>query len=120
MDAINIYGNVASSQRPVKFLMAAKSYRRPVIGHFGRWLKCIPVERAQDLASSGKGKIISIAKDRVRGQGTEFKKQVSVGCAFLIKGIEELMNVKEIISDEECIIGECQLDLKNVNYSFKV
>ena len=46
--------------RPVKFIIAAKSTRRPIIGTASRILGGIPVERAQDLAKNGSGTIISI------------------------------------------------------------
>lgn len=34
--------------------------RRPVHGAIGRFLGCIPVERPRDLATAGKGTIISL------------------------------------------------------------
>jgi len=46
--------------RLVKFIVAAKSMRRPMIGTPMRALGGIPVERAQDIAKPGKGKIISL------------------------------------------------------------
>ena len=36
---------VISSPRPISFIVAAKSYRRPIIGHLARWAGAIPVER---------------------------------------------------------------------------
>jgi 1-acyl-sn-glycerol-3-phosphate acyltransferase len=54
---------IYSSPRPVRFIIAAKSYRKPIIGHFAKWLNSIPVERPQDLAFKGKGKIISVDKE---------------------------------------------------------
>ena len=46
--------------REVSFIMAAKSTRRPVIGHLARLMHVVPVERPQDLAKNGKGKIACI------------------------------------------------------------
>lgn len=47
--------------RQVNFIMAAKSVRRPIIGDLAKLMDVVPVERAQDLAIVGKGKILSIA-----------------------------------------------------------
>lgn len=43
MDPLVISGYLP---REVGFLVAAKSMRKPIIGHFARALKGIPVERA--------------------------------------------------------------------------
>jgi glycerol-3-phosphate O-acyltransferase/dihydroxyacetone phosphate acyltransferase len=48
---------MAQIDREVNFIMAAASVRRPIIGHFGRSMNVIPVERPQDLAFVGKGVI---------------------------------------------------------------
>lgn len=40
-------------KREVRFIVANKSYKRPVVGDVMRILKGIPVERAQDLAKKG-------------------------------------------------------------------
>jgi 1-acyl-sn-glycerol-3-phosphate acyltransferase len=36
---------VATSPRPIHFIIAAKSYRRPLIGFIAKLLGAIPVER---------------------------------------------------------------------------
>jgi len=46
--------------REVCFIMAAKSVRRPVIGHLAKMIHVVPVERPQDLVKNGKGKIVAI------------------------------------------------------------
>ena len=38
---------VSLVNRPVSFIMAAKSVRRPIIGHIARAIGVIPVERPQ-------------------------------------------------------------------------
>jgi hypothetical protein len=43
--------------------VAAKSYKRALIGTLCKLLGTIPVERAQDIAKFGKGHIISIANN---------------------------------------------------------
>lgn len=46
--------------------MAAKSYRKPLIGYFGKLMGSIPVERPHDLAKTGKGKMIFVKGNRIR------------------------------------------------------
>jgi 1-acyl-sn-glycerol-3-phosphate acyltransferase len=36
---------ISTCNRPISFIIAAKSYRRPIVGHFARALGAIPVER---------------------------------------------------------------------------
>ncbi len=38
---------------PIRFIIAAKSYNKPIIGHLAKWMGAIPVERPQDLAKNG-------------------------------------------------------------------
>lgn len=45
-------------KRPVRFIAAAKSCRRPFLGAAIRATGAIPVERPQDLAYKGEGKIV--------------------------------------------------------------
>lgn len=42
-------------------------------------MKCIAVERPQDLAKKGNGKIIASSNLSVKGVGTNFKKDLMVG-----------------------------------------
>lgn len=74
-------------QRPISFLMAAVSMRRPVVGFLARSCHCIPVERPQDTATTGKGQIRCEELDVV-GEGTDFVKQVKVGESLYVKGSE--------------------------------
>jgi len=54
VDGCILYSTI---KRDVRFMVAAKSMRRPVIGDMFRASKAIPVERAQDLAEKGKGTV---------------------------------------------------------------
>jgi molybdopterin/thiamine biosynthesis adenylyltransferase len=45
--------------------------KRPIIGHAASSLGGIGVERAQDLARSGKGKIIQVDKDTIKVEDKE-------------------------------------------------
>lgn len=67
---------VSIMKRHVQFIAAAKSMRRPIIGHIGNALKSIPVERPQDLAIKGEGKIryISGNEKKMIGENTNFIK----------------------------------------------
>ena len=54
----------------ISFLVAKKSMGLPVIGWFARKMKCIPVERPQDLAKVGTGKLIVKSETNISGVGT--------------------------------------------------
>jgi len=54
LDPILVMG---ATTRSVGFLAAAKSMRRKWVGMFAKALNSIPVERPQDLATPGTGKI---------------------------------------------------------------
>jgi hypothetical protein len=48
--------------------------RRPVIRHFFEAGNSIPVERAQDIAKIGEGKIRFVEKTKIEGVDTSFTK----------------------------------------------
>ncbi|EPX71056.1 glycerol-3-phosphate O-acyltransferase [Schizosaccharomyces octosporus yFS286] len=61
--------------RRTSTLVAAKSHRQKIIGIFSRAFGAIPVERAQDLAKRGKGKIYVVPdgdQSEIHGIDTEF------------------------------------------------
>jgi glycerol-3-phosphate O-acyltransferase / dihydroxyacetone phosphate acyltransferase len=58
----------------------------PVIGWFARKMKCIPVERPQDLAKVGTGKLIVKSETNITGVGTLFKKELMPGDTLKILG----------------------------------
>jgi hypothetical protein len=49
-------------------------------------MKCIAVERPQDLAKAATGKIIIESETRVKGIGTSFKKEIMVGDTIKLSG----------------------------------
>mmetsp|Transcript_13221 Transcript_13221/g.22429 ORF Transcript_13221/g.22429 Transcript_13221/m.22429 type:complete len:108 (+) Transcript_13221:416-739(+) len=63
---------LTNATRDVRFMVAATSMRRPLIGSLFRMGKSIPVERAQDLAFLGKGKLKFDDNLNVIGEGTKF------------------------------------------------
>ena len=83
--------------RPISFIAAAKSCRRTFLGPTIRATGAIPVERPQDIAFKGEGKIISIVDKTVRGQATAFTK-LTKGCIIEMPNKEEVF-VAEIIND---------------------
>lgn len=74
IDGMNL---VASTPRPISFMIAKKSYDRPYIGDVAKALCAVPVQRPQDIAVKGGGKIVSIETKEdgsliVVGEGTNF------------------------------------------------
>lgn len=67
--------------RPISFIAAAKSCRRTFVGPAIRATGAIPVERPQDIAFKGDGKITAVIGKTVRGQGTAFTK-LTKGCTI--------------------------------------
>jgi len=67
------------AQRDARFMVAAKSMRRPIIGQLFQAGNAIPVERAQDQAKTGKGKIRFEDELNVIGIETDFLKLFKVG-----------------------------------------
>lgn len=76
--------------------------KTPVVGWFARKMRCIAVERPQDLARSGTGKITIMSETLFKGIGTVFKKEICVGDTIKLPGsnIPEQI-VEKILSDEE-------------------
>lgn len=48
---------IAYCMQDVAFLVAKKSMSLPIVGSFAKKMKCVPVERPQDLARKGTGKV---------------------------------------------------------------
>eukprot|EP00927_Polykrikos_kofoidii_P017338 TRINITY_DN1788_c0_g1_i1.p1 TRINITY_DN1788_c0_g1~~TRINITY_DN1788_c0_g1_i1.p1 ORF type:complete len:567 (-),score=85.79 TRINITY_DN1788_c0_g1_i1:31-1731(-) len=101
--------------RSVRFLIAAKSLRRPIIGHLARASNAIGVERAQDLAKKGLG-TVSADKDStsLRGEGTQFT-GLTPGAKIKITADVEL-SVKSIESDVECTVSTVPESFSGVPY----
>lgn len=96
-----------TAQRDVRFMVAGKSTRRPVLRHFFRWSKSIPVERAQDLAKACKGKITFEDNLTVIGDSDcKFSKDFAVGDSVKIISAADQLQVEDqivekVISDTE-------------------
>lgn len=90
---------MAILKRPISFIAAAKSCRRPFIGSLIRGTGAIPVERPQDVARKGEGKIVQVKDKIVVGKNTKFT-TIATGSTLEMEGQSEL-RVAEIISDFE-------------------
>lgn len=65
--------------RKLRFLMAAKSLKQPVIGTLGRMFESVPVMRPQDVpVTPGRGKIVSVEGVSIKGEGTDFTQCLKV------------------------------------------
>ncbi|KAJ2336191.1 Glycerol-3-phosphate/dihydroxyacetone phosphate acyltransferase, partial [Coemansia sp. RSA 2671] len=96
--------------RRVYFLVAAASMRRRFIGFYGRCLRGIPVERQQDLAKAGTGRIR--VDDRygeptlITGVGTRFAAEIKPGMKVALpKGVDEA-KVVEVLSDTQLRVAK--------------
>ncbi|KAJ1728806.1 Glycerol-3-phosphate/dihydroxyacetone phosphate acyltransferase [Coemansia sp. Benny D160-2] len=89
--------------RRVSYLAAAASMRRLFIGFYGRCLRGIPVERQQDLARRGAGRIR--LEDRyaeptvISGDGTRFTEQVEAGMKIVLAKGAGQARVEAVESD---------------------
>lgn len=91
-----------NSHRKVGFMIAEKSWYRPIIGDFARIMGCIPVVRPQDSVLKGTGKVkmanaVETALDGqesgkakkeylIVGEGTNFAGQVAPGDQIRFQG----------------------------------
>ncbi|KAJ2452448.1 Glycerol-3-phosphate/dihydroxyacetone phosphate acyltransferase, partial [Coemansia sp. RSA 2337] len=96
--------------RRVYFLVAAASMRRRFIGFYGRCMRGISVERQQDLAKTGTGRIR--VDDRygeptlITGLGTRFLAEIKAGMKVALpKGVGEA-KVVEVLSDSQLVVAK--------------
>lgn len=57
-------------EQDISFLVATKTFQTPVVSWFAKKMKSIPVERPQDLARNGTGKVRVESERVIRGIGT--------------------------------------------------
>ena len=77
-----------------------------VVGDAARIMDAIPVERPQDIAGKGKGKIIKFEENKLYGKGTIFTQEVKVNDSILLEGSSSSSppTVSKIISNTELIL----------------
>jgi glycerol-3-phosphate O-acyltransferase/dihydroxyacetone phosphate acyltransferase len=82
MDGLMI---MCTCQRTISYLVADKSWNRPVIGHLAWSMGAVPVKRAQDSAKTGAGTITVVTESadgdviKVVGKSTKFSTELKVG-----------------------------------------
>ncbi|EER19432.1 glycerol-3-phosphate acyltransferase, putative [Perkinsus marinus ATCC 50983] len=102
-------GNIlaAVDSRKIRFITAAKSMRRPVIGLIAKSFGAVPVERSQDLAYAGKGTITtstdSNGKTIVKVEGGSFDGLVP---GTKLKTQNLLLPIVRIIDDSTAEVRE--------------
>ena len=97
------------TNRHLGFLIAKKSFDKPVIGHFAKLIGAIPVVRKEDMAKVGVGKIsFEIDGDvcYAIGEGTKFKEQMEARTTIAIKGFEGQSVVKSVVNDTRAIVNK--------------
>jgi glycerol-3-phosphate O-acyltransferase/dihydroxyacetone phosphate acyltransferase len=93
-----------TSKRRIGFLAAASSMRKRMIGFIARCLDSISVERPQDLAKVGQGRIYYDQHSKsLKGVGTIFKNQIQSGDIISIEGTNSLV-VNSVVSDDELFV----------------
>ncbi|PIA12778.1 hypothetical protein COEREDRAFT_83920 [Coemansia reversa NRRL 1564] len=104
------------AMRRVYYLTAAASMRRRFIGFYSRCLRGIPVERQQDLAKAGTGRIY--LEDRygeptvISGIDTRFSSEVEAGMKIALPKGGGQARVEEVISDTRLRINREMKELQ--------
>lgn len=103
-------------ERPIGWLCAAKSMRykrslQDIVAFFARSLGAVPVERPQDLAKVGKGRLSRIdQRVRVFGEGTRFTEQCKVGDQLVVTSGVSVGSVSakiaSVVSDSALVLAE--------------
>lgn len=88
--------------RQISFMIAQKSFDRPVVGFFAKTMHCLPVTRPQDSVKVGAG-TVKISGTKVTGNGTKFTEQVQVGALLEVNGVGKV-KVKEVVSSTELVL----------------
>lgn len=106
--------------REISFMIAQKSWDRPLVGFLARAFHCIPVARPQDMAYKGQGTItLEEGSAKVRGSGTQFGSEVTAGSQVEVKGVSKPLKVKEVQNATELTV-ESPATSSTTGASFKV
>lgn len=98
---------IAMIPRPIRFLIAEKSLKRPIIGCLAKGAGAIAVARPQDKVYRGLGLIYWNENDTVvHGAGTRFLLDVHVGDRIQLLDDTPLGAVKDIRSDYEIVLDK--------------
>jgi glycerol-3-phosphate O-acyltransferase/dihydroxyacetone phosphate acyltransferase len=97
---------MCTCQRNISYLMAEKSWQRPIIGHLAWAMGAVPVKRAQDSAVKGSGSVSvdvqgrSASEIKVIGRGTTFTAEIKVGDKIRFPQTAQGVKVASIDDDE--------------------
>ena len=97
------------TNRNLGFLIAKKSFEKPIIGHFAKMIGAIPVVRKEDMAVVGTGKISFEMREDLCyaiGEGTKFTKELGARSTLAIKGFEGQSVVKSVESDTLAVVNK--------------
>lgn len=92
-------------RRPINFVIAASSAKLSYMKWFSKVAGFIPTERPIDHKVTGKGILVKVTKNSVIGEGTEFTKELHVGCSIKPKDLKEEFIVSRIVSDTELAVS---------------
>jgi len=95
---------LTNCDRQVSFMIAQKSFDRPLVGFLAKAFHCIPVSRPQDIAFPGAGSLTLDGTTCLRGEGTAFVKQLRAGDQVEIAGEENPHKVKSVSSDTQAVL----------------
>eukprot|EP00928_Gymnodinium_smaydae_P090471 TRINITY_DN74266_c0_g1_i1.p1 TRINITY_DN74266_c0_g1~~TRINITY_DN74266_c0_g1_i1.p1 ORF type:complete len:563 (+),score=65.00 TRINITY_DN74266_c0_g1_i1:62-1750(+) len=106
---------ITTINRVVRFLIAAKSLRREVIGDLARAAQAIGVERPQDLMRTGAGTIsLTQGSCRVDGSGTHFESDLQVG--YKMKAGDVEVTVTSVEDNTTCFVAPCSEAFQDSEY----
>lgn len=94
---------LTNCNRQISFMIAQKSFDRPLVGFLARAFHCIPVSRPQDSIFKGHGKVIADGTATLRGDGTRFREQLEAGAMVEVGGSAPA-KVTEVVSDTEVLV----------------
>jgi glycerol-3-phosphate O-acyltransferase/dihydroxyacetone phosphate acyltransferase len=102
---------MCTCQRTISYLVAEKSWKRPVVGHLAWAMGGVPVKRAQDSASRGSGSVtMAVPSDdssdtivKVVGKATKFSQEIKV-------------RIEEVTFSNSVVFSNLEL---NVAYAYK-
>lgn len=103
MDGLMI---MCTCQRTISYLVAEKSWNRPVIGHLAWAMGAVPVKRAQDSAKTGAGSITVVTEPahddvlKVVGKSTKFSTELKIGDKIRFPSSPLGVKVASIENDE--------------------
>ena len=98
---------MATNPHQVGFLIAEKSYNKPLIGTLSKMAGSIPVKRPQDYAKEGPGTLCFVG-NKVLGKGTNFTKLADTyKLGYLIRPGKSAETYKliNVTSDTECEVA---------------